>query len=99
MDATPEGDMAIGLALAVEAIGIGEFGLVTVRRADPGNDYLTRTDALVAEHRLSCRHAGHSFHWRVITQGLLHGTRNQRALFAHASNYARIRVEAENHIA
>src|SRR5258707_13604783 len=52
MDATPEGDVTIGLALNVEAIRIGQLGLVAVRRADQGHDKLIRPDALVAEHRL-----------------------------------------------
>src|SRR5437868_7234084 len=55
MDATPEGDGTIGLALNVEAIGIGELGLVAVRRADPGNDDLIRPDALVTEDCLGGR--------------------------------------------
>src|SRR6266567_7420516 len=99
VDSTPESDMAVWLPLNVEAIGIGELGFVTVRRANPGHHHLTRLDALVANNRLGCRHARHSFHWRVIAQGLLDGPRHQRAIFAQAFNYARILVEAEDHIA
>src|SRR6266566_3632165 len=73
VDSTPESDMAIWLPLNVEAIGIGELGFVAVRRANPGHDHLTWLDALVANNRLGYRHARHSFHWRVIAQGLLDG--------------------------
>src|SRR6266700_7020811 len=99
VDSTPESDVAIWLPLNVEAIGIGELGFVAVRRANPGHDHVTWLDALVANHRLGCRHARHSFHWRVIAQGLLDGSRHKRTIFAQAFNYAGILVEAEDHIA
>src|SRR3989440_7571201 len=88
MDATPEGDVTIGLALNVEAIGIWELGLVAVRRADPGYNELIRPDALVAEHRLGCRNAHHSPHRRVIAQGLLDDPRHQRTISAQALHHA-----------
>src|SRR2546430_3726049 len=99
VDSTPESDVAIWLPLNVEAIGIGELSFVAVRRANPGHDHVTWLDALVANHRLGCRHARHSFHWRVIAQGLLDGPRHKRAIFSQTFNYARILVEAEDHIA
>src|SRR5713101_9160552 len=49
MDATPEGDVTIGLALDVEAISTRERGLVAIRRTDPGYDKLIRSDVLVAD--------------------------------------------------
>src|SRR5579872_6350515 len=99
MDAPPKGNMAIGLALNIEVVGIGELRLVTISRANPGHDHLTRLDLLIANHRLSFGYSGHSFHWRVITQSLLYSSWHQPAIFAQAFNYPRILIEAEDHIA
>src|SRR5438876_1608692 len=98
MDAMPKGNMAIGFALNIEAIGIRELGLISVRRANPGHDYLTLLDALVANSCLGFRHPRHSFHWRVKSQGLLDGSRQQRSIVAQAFNYTRILVETDNHV-
>src|SRR5579862_3342742 len=38
MDAPPEAQMPVRLALDVEPIRLGELGLVTIRRAKPGKD-------------------------------------------------------------
>jgi hypothetical protein len=36
MDATPEAQVPIRLALDIELTGIGELGLITIRRGNPG---------------------------------------------------------------
>src|SRR5262252_7052282 len=64
MDAPPEGDVPIGLALNVKAIGIGELGLIAVGRGEPGHNKLIWPDALVAEHGFGCCDARHSSHRR-----------------------------------
>src|SRR5947209_7185114 len=94
MDATPEGEVTIGLALNVEAIGIGELSLVAVRRGDTGHDHLLWPNALVAEHRLGGRNARHGPHRGVIAQGLLDGSRHQRAIRTQALHHLGMLVEA-----
>src|SRR5262245_58749876 len=70
VDATPETQVPVRLALDVEPISIGELGLVTVRRTKPGKDQLSGLDALTTKGRLGRCVARHGLDRCVVAQRL-----------------------------
>jgi len=99
VDAAPESYMTVGFALDIEAISIGELGLVAIRRADPGSDKLIGIDTLVTNGRFGRRNARHRLHRRVVAQGLLDSPWHQRPVVAQTLQDAGILIKTQNHIA
>src|SRR5579859_1603734 len=99
VDATPEAQVSVRLALDVEAISIRELGLITIRRADPGNDRLASFDLLIADGRLGGCEARHGPDRRVVAQRLFDRARHEGAIGAQTFHGAVILIQAEEQIA
>src|SRR5258708_39783517 len=80
VDAAPEAQVPIRLTLDMEPIGIGELGLITIRRGDPGKQDLTSSYTLIAHRRLGHRPARLEFDRRVVAQGLFKCAGHQVAI-------------------
>ena len=80
MDAVTQGQVALGVAPHVEAIGIFELALVAVRGGPHQQHAGALGDALAVQFHVACGAARQGLGGRLETQHLLYGGGNARGL-------------------
>jgi len=99
VDAAAEGQLLVGRAAQVQAVGLGELVGIPVGGAQHGHQQLPFEDGPAAQFEVRCRDPGRPLHRRVPTQQLLDGGLDQLRLVAQPRHLVGVSQEREGAVA